>query len=818
MKRTGWIFSLLCMLGLAALAACNAPVELPAFIAPTETPTLTPTRTPTPTSTPTATPTPTPTPSPTPDPAEWFTDAQRAMRVGNYPAAAEAYQVVASASYAPEDVSAEARIGLGEAYLRDGAYLDAAEAFRDFIALYPTSPLTSDAYFLLGKALMGAGEPLSATAAYHAHLSAGTVITPDVNEFLGDAYHAGGAYITATHFYSLAIVEAPNRSFEVGMRERLAMSYAAMADYAAAVVQYEAILDVAQIRAYRARIEHQVAQTLLLAGETEAGYRRHLSLVETYPDEYHAYLSLVELVNAGRPVDDYLRGVVNYHSASYDPAAAALNRYLATDPEQYAADAHWYAGLSYLAAGSPGLAAERFRTLVDAYPDHRRWGDSWMRLAQAYVNAGNVTSAIETYRAFVETAPDHRRAPEALWEAARLLDQEGDLEAAAQAYMDCHLQYPHSDYGDLALFRSGLQSYQMADWISAAVAWDTLIALYPTSAYRPMTFLWLGKLRQRQDDWPAAYEVWGAAQAAQPLDYYGLRAADLIDDPQADAFPALRYAPDEGYDEASAQAEAEAWLAGWVGLEAGGDLSRLRPDLAANPHLQRGMALWRLGEFAEAKGALEDVRYATRSDAEAQYQLALAYRDIGLYRSSILCAAQLVSLSPVTGTLDAPDFIARLVYPLYYEDLLLQEAERNDLDPLLVFALIRQESMFEGLATSIASAQGLMQVIPPTGEQIAAELGWPPGYQTSDLYLPYVSVRFGAYYLAQQRDRFDRRIEAALAAYNGGPFRAVRWLERAGDDADMFLETIHIRETRLYLQLIKRHLSIYQALYGGAER
>jgi soluble lytic murein transglycosylase len=74
-------------------------------------------------------------------------------------------------------------------------------------------------------------------------------------------------------------------------------------------------------------------------------------------------------------------------------------------------------------------------------------------------------------------------------------------------------------------------------------------------------------------------------------------------------------------------------------------------------------------------------------------------------------------------------------------------------------------------------------------------------------------LRFGTYYLAQQRDRFDGRIDVALAGYNGGPFRAVGWLENAGDDPDLFLELITLSEPRIYLERIKEHLAFYQALY-----
>jgi soluble lytic murein transglycosylase len=55
----------------------------------------------------------------------------------------------------------------------------------------------------------------------------------------------------------------------------------------------------------------------------------------------------------------------------------------------------------------------------------------------------------------------------------------------------------------------------------------------------------------------------------------------------------------------------------------------------------------------------------------------------------------------------------------------------------------------------------------------------------------------------------------ALAAYNGGPFNAQRWLERSGDDRDLFLEKIAFSETHLYVKRIQEHLAVYRALYNG---
>ena len=279
--------------------ACNAPTDLtplPFFATATATFTATPTFTSTPTATPTSTPTPTltptptSTPTPTPSPGEKLSDAAQAVQEGDSGTAAEGYRSLLASSFADQDenVAAQAQFGLGTTYLRDEDYVNAVAAFRDFLAAYPDHDLTPDAHFLLADALVGAGEPLTATKEYIAYLSAGTVITPYVNERLGDAFYAGGAYTDAIEAYAAAIADAPDRSFEVGMRERLALVHVALQDYGAAISQYDAILAVAQIRAYRARIEHQAAETLIVAGDIDARYGRHLAVVEIYPYERYA--------------------------------------------------------------------------------------------------------------------------------------------------------------------------------------------------------------------------------------------------------------------------------------------------------------------------------------------------------------------------------------------------------------------------------------------------------------------------------------------------------------------------------------------------
>ena len=318
-----------------------------------------------------------------------------------------------------------------------------------------------------------------------------------------------------------------------------------------------------------------------------------------------------------------------------------------------------------------------------------------MDLAEAYADAGDVDLSVATYQQFAESAPDHDRVPEALWIAARLLERSADgspderrdtLSVAAAAYLDCQAKHPDSEYATEALFRAALQFHRIGEPQDAKATWQTLTETYPESPHRVAALLWLGKLSLAEGDANAAGAAFQMAEMVEPTGYYGLRAADLLDDPLS--------VPFEPSDRAQwgpvgtvARNEAEEWLVDWLALDGVAQVRELPPVLAADRRLQRGLALWRLGRFEDARYELEALRSETDSDALTQYHLALQFKDIGLYRSSILCAATVVRLSPAATLLEVPEFIARLAYPTYYDDLVLESASEFGLDPLLVFSL-----------------------------------------------------------------------------------------------------------------------------------
>lgn len=90
-------------------------------------------------------------------------------------------------------------------------------------------------------------------------------------------------------------------------------------------------------------------------------------------------------------------------------------------------------------------------------------------------------------------------------------------------------------------------------------------------------------------------------------------------------------------------------------------------------------------------------------------------------------------------------------------------AARFDLSPVLIEALVWQESRWRPNALSSAGARGLAQLMPGTARDM--------GVDPDD---PFANLEGGARYLRQQLDRFDGDLEKALAAYNAGPGRVIR--------------------------------------------
>lgn len=151
-----------------------------------------------------------------------------------------------------------------------------------------------------------------------------------------------------------------------------------------------------------------------------------------------------------------------------------------------------------------------------------------------------------------------------------------------------------------------------------------------------------------------------------------------------------------------------------------------------------------------------------------------------------------------------------LRFPLRFSELIQQNADKQQLDPAIVFALIRQESAFDEFAGSSAGAMGLMQLMPNTAKQIASELNetWSNNY---NLVIPGNNIRYGSFYFKKVLNALNGHFVLATAAYNAGPYRVKQWLPKAKVlPADIWIETIPYKETRGYISSVMMYAMIYQ--------
>jgi soluble lytic murein transglycosylase len=867
-----WRQLTLAMLGLTifSLAGCQLDAErrfsLITWQTDTPTPTVTFTHTPTPTSTatplptdtptPTFTPTNTPTPTATPIPSDRLVKAQRAYASGDYETARFEFDALLAD---PGADAHERRLALhwrGRSELQLGDASAAVASLKMFVEQYPSDELTRAAQFNLGLAYEQAGQLDEAIVALRGSIVPDDPANVYIYERIGDAALRTQAYTDTIAAYQTGIKATTDLSFQVHLRESIAQAELVRDNPVGAIAQYETILSVAKIEAYRAKILRLLGEAHLAAGDTQAAYDRYLEAVNNYPQARDSYLALVELVNASVPVDDFQRGLVDYYAGAYEPAVFVFERYL-NPPEPItdtvtaelppltptarltstavvthasplptplpaadegkqkeerppkAADALWLLGLSYQGLGRYNAAINAFQRLIDEYPTSPNWGKAHLEIGKALAGQDNISQAKAAFRRFAAENPAHPLAGEALWRAGRL-DLDGDLLDEAYTHLrELADKYPTNDYADDALYWAGYAAFKAGDYEKAILPWATLVNEFSSSDLANFGGYWQAKslLALGRDE---EAQVVLKHIAANSLDYYSLRAHDLLTGMQPHTVPLILPTPAELRQE---QAEAEAWLARWPGLDDAQNLSRLSDEIRDDPAFRRGTMLLYLGLRAEALTEFEKVKDNWWDNPLAMYQLSLYFRDQRMGKLSIETAGRLIVLSPAGDPENAPIFIQRLFYPILFDDLIFTEADEHDVDPALLLAIMRQESLFEESAESIAGARGLMQVMPATGDYVAERSAFEREYHPDQLWLPYISVKFGTWYISQQLGMFDGNQFAALAAYNAGPGNVLEWI-KASDDLDIFVERIPYRESRVYIRNIYVNLAAYRRLYG----
>lgn len=769
-----------------------------------------------PTDTPQPSPTPEPTFTPTPDvaPDVGLRSADRLLLDGYFEDAVTTYQQVINRGDSTDEQRAAAAFGSGQAALRAGLFDQAVNVLTVLVTDYPNDYRAPQGYFLRGDAYMGLSNWAAAIADFQRYLQLRPgVIDSYAQERIGDAHLALGQQSEALTSYELAT--QANRSLvpALALREKVAQIYLNSGNRPGAIAQYDAILGVAVNAPYRASIEFTAAKTLVDAGDLTNGIARMQRIFNTYTETPQALQAMQILLQNGRTLDTYQQGKVYYANQDYQNAIVAFNTY-SSETELVKIDPNVYLllGRAYREVGNAAAALVAFDTIVKQYPTDPLLGEALLEQGRTRFLSGDTPGAIEFY---LTIAANYSYltdiSSEALWRAGYLYSTTGQAAQARATFEQLAERYPRTSQAVSGLMIAADAALAAGTNDVAELLYSKVATLATVGTDKGNAFLQIGRLAKQRGDAANANAAFDQAIAAAPDSYISARAADL----RAGIPPFQRPAGLQfEFDEMQQLTDAENWLRTTFNIpaEQASPLWVLSPELEADPRVIRGRELWLVGVNDAAETEFLDVLEQYKSDGLASYRLALFLRGLGAYYPSQVGAANVITAAGIS-TLQAPPYIARLRYPTYYRDVVLRTSQQHGLDPLLLWALIRHESLFDTYATAAAGEKGLTQVIPSTADYIAQQLNW-QDYQHADLFRPYAGIAFGAFYLDEQLDRFDGYVYPALAGYNAGPGRAITWLDLAGNDPDRYMATISIASTQLYIQRIYSHYAVYRALYG----
>jgi soluble lytic murein transglycosylase len=618
------------------------------------------------------------------------------------------------------------------------------------------------------------------------------------------------------------------------------------------------------------------SQALLAQGKKEEGFEQLQSFLHDFPDSVmtdQAITSMAQVALEIGRADDALAALVAYPSSGSKPAllllrAQAEERVSQTKGEKPVFAATDYLDLYYrfplndesklagqripslqfvLGEAFPGTPMQTRISRAEALYLAKRWRDArteysellpklsgsdreraQLRIAQCDVQSGG---RIDLLNSISLTDPE--------LDAERLFtiaQEHRSKKLEAQMLDDINQlikQFPNSSWVEDGLFASGnyywvnLDRAQASSFYQRAVdafptgkdapiaawrvAWtayldrtpeaaDTLEAYvrrFPTSSYVPDALYWLGRIYERSGHPDRARGFYVAAASRFPLTYFGARAADRMR-PEPDGL-------------------------GPSPLDSAEVLSMIPPAPKLLP--LDGPVTEKLAEREDRARALSDIAFD--SSAELEYRAAFAMSRspkflveaagaavaAGHYGAAMLAVRQAFPQLEARRVSEIPTEAWRAAFPLPYEPSVRDAAARNQLDPMLVAGLIRQESAFESNAMSRVGAVGLMQVMPKTATKLARQLK--VRYVRSLLTDPGYNLQLGSRYLANLIQAYGNP-EAALAAYNAGEDRVAQWT--AGQnflETAEFVESIPFTETREYVQIVMRNADVYRKVYGA---
>ena len=439
-------------------------------------------------------------------------------------------------------------------------------------------------------------------------------------------------------------------------------------------------------------------------------------------------------------------------------------------------------GRSFQVSNKKPEAIATYKQLIGYFPTAKESGLALTQLAEM----AEKPKAIAYYDQVISGFPNQAGA--ALAAKANILELQ-NKKAATQARNVMLKKYGDSEAAAEYRWKIALEKAEAQDY-QAAWQWaQTIPTRNPKSILAPRAGFWVGKWADKlgkKSEAKAAYEY---VLSQFPQSYYAWRSAVIL------------------------------------GLNVGNftTVKQINPQViapergllpAGSPTLKE---LYQLGQDQDAS-ALWQVEFTNKIQPTVAEQftdgvMSLAKGDnlLGINKIATLEDREIPPEKAEYNTLSQKLTYWQARYPFPFLQEIEYWSSQRQLNPLLVTALIRQESRFEPKIRSVAGAVGLMQVMPGTSEWIAEKIKLEQ-YNTE---IPKDNILLGTWFLNYTHQQYDNNSLFAIASYNAGPNAVSKWRDRFQiNDPDEFVEAIPYEETKGYVRQVFGNYWNYLRLYN----
>ena len=683
-----------------------------------------------------------------------------------------------------------------------GNYTQAARSLEDLLKTHPTHPEKQAIHHVLAYCYEKGKKWPKAIEHYALALSATYPLADYVIYHLAQSYGQMKDNQNAIVWYQRLIDEHPHSIHLASAKYELGKAQYHARNYAAALKGFLGLIADSK-NSYVRKAAYEAAQTYEKLGNWKQAQDTYQQLIHANDADTIAQGSLnaLQKLVAGHPELQITRNqrmthaMVRFNRGQLTSARSEFRKAAVGHKDKTAARATYYIGRAYHRQRKYDLALKEYNKIVSLYPASGYLTRALYQSTLCYRRKGQPQLAEKHLIAFIEKYSWSALADDALYDLGWVQENEKLYDKAIASYRRLTTQYTNSDRLPRAYWQIGWIQFRNERYADCIETFTTLMKGFPTDSFAKAAHFWIGKSYERQNQLKVAEATYSEIAKASHW-YYSGRAKEhlkrLRSKTDGSVKPEVLAAP-----RAHVTLDSPAWKN--IG-------SKKMPRVAQ---------LMRLKLFEDALTELDGLIKRNNSNLrDNYYNLIFCLEKLKKFQQAHGYADRLSRFQPLRGRNNAiPVELYRLLYPLYYTNLLQKHTTKYEIDPLFVAAMIREESRYNADIVSYAGAIGLMQIMPANGPEFASRLKI-PRFNTKMLYNPDINIQMGSWYMKSLMDQFDNNHALVAGAYNGGPGRMRRWIAaKQIPDLDEFIEDIGIDQTRRHIKKVIDSYNIYQELY-----